>query len=65
MDPDYNPHTQANPTESGDSIIEDYGENQEENGFSIEDITPGIQDEVNPYTRSEAVASLPIPGINA
>jgi hypothetical protein len=64
MDPNYNPHTRANPTESGDSIIEDYNENQK-NGFSIEDATPGLQEDVNPYTRSEAIASLPIPGINS
>jgi hypothetical protein len=64
MDPNYNPHTQANPTESGDSIIEDYNENPE-NGFLIEDVTPGLQEEVNPYARSEAIASLPIPGINS
>mgnify|MGYP000229968355 CR=1 FL=1 len=64
MDPNYNPDVSANRVEQGDSIIEDYDENQE-NGFSIKDVTPGLQEEVNPYARSEAIASLPIPGINS
>jgi hypothetical protein len=66
MDPHYNPTAKANKLSEGDNVLDDYSQNQEDNDeFSIEEVTPGVQEEVNPYARSEAVASLPIPGINS
>lgn len=64
MDANYNPMLEPDRVENGINVLDDYNnQNQEEDGF--EGLPYAKGEDVSPYAVSEAVESVPIPGINS
>ena len=64
MDANYKPHVKPNESVNAENVLDDYNnQNQEEDGF--EGLPYAKDESVSPYAVSEAVESVPIPGINS
>jgi hypothetical protein len=63
MDANYNPKVEADETESGINVLDDYNDQNLEDEF--EGLPYAKSEDVSPYAVSEAVESVPIPGINS
>ena len=62
MDANYNPKVEADKIENGVNVLDDNSQNLED-GF--EGLPYAKDESVSPYAVSEAVESVPIPGINS
>ena len=63
MDANYNPKVEADQMENGFNVLDDYNDQNLEEGF--EGLPYAKSEDVSPYAVSEAVESVPIPGINS
>jgi hypothetical protein len=62
MDANYNPKVEPDRIENGVNVLDENNQNQED-GF--EGLPYAKSEDVSPYAVSEAVESVPIPGINS
>lgn len=62
MDANYNPKVEPDRIENGVNVLDENNQNQDE---EFEGLPYAKNEDVSPYAVSEAIESVPIPGINS
>ena len=63
MDANYKPSVEPNESVDAENVLDDYNDQNLEDGF--EGLPYAKSEDVSPYAVSEAIESVPIPGINS